>query len=66
MRRVHQVIAAAPLGVLAGSGVVAALEVCPLGPRQAVRAAAVLGEGAVLVQLPVLIRAAGKLGAWVG
>ena len=66
VRRVHQVIAAAPLCILARSGIVAALKVCPLGSCQAVRAAAVLCEGAVLIQLPILIRTTSKLRAWVG
>ena len=63
MGRVHQVIAAAPLGVFARSRVVTALEVEALGPGHAVRAAAILSEGAVLVDLAVLVRAAFKLGA---
>ena len=59
--RVHQVSAAAPLGVLAGSRIVATLEVETLRPGDAVRAAAVLCQGAVLVNLPVLVRTSFKL-----
>ena len=60
---VHQVITAAPLGIFAGSRVVTALEVETLGPGHAIRAAAILCEGAVLVDLPILVGAALKLWA---
>ena len=60
---VHQVITAAPLGIFAGSRIVTALEVETLGPGHTIRAAAILCEGAVLVDLPILVGAALKLGA---
>ena len=58
---VHKIIAAAPFGILAGSRVVTALEVESLGPGDPVRTAAILCECAVLIDLPVLVRAAFKL-----
>ena len=59
--RVHQVRAAAPLGVLAGRGIVAAFKVETSRPGEAVRTATVLCQSAVLVDLPVLIRTSFKV-----
>ena len=61
--RVHQVSAATPLGVLTGCRIVATFEVETLRPGETVRTAPVLCEGAVLVDLPVLVRTSLKVRA---
>ena len=48
MGRVHEVITAAPLGVIARGRLVTALEVETLRPCEAIRATSILSEGTIL------------------